>query len=68
MCTFNQTKTIKKNKRLKPEDLKDNSVTKLRYVKFQNVQNITVCSNYKFMNILFYSKKDLCFNRILKCV
>lgn len=27
---------------LKPEDLKDNTLLKLRYVKFQNVQNITV--------------------------
>lgn len=28
--------------RLNPEDLKDNQLIKLRYVKFQNVQNITV--------------------------
>jgi hypothetical protein len=35
---------IKNNKilRLKPEDLKDNTLIKLRFVKFQNVQSITV--------------------------
>lgn len=32
-------------KRLKPEDLKDNQQIKLKFVKFQNVQNITVCTN-----------------------
>lgn len=30
--------------RLKPEDLKDNTLIKLKYVKLQNVQNITVSS------------------------
>jgi hypothetical protein len=31
---------------LKPEDLTNNSVIKLRYVKFQNVQNLTVIFNF----------------------
>lgn len=33
--------------RLKPEDLKNDQLIKLRYVKFQNVQNITV--NFSFL-------------------
>lgn len=49
---INQTRTLdfdsaEKNQsvqdlELKPEDLKDNTLVKLKYVKFQNVQNITL--------------------------
>ena len=43
--------------RLKPEDLKDNTLSKLRFVKFQNVQSITVSFWNKTDKFLHYLKK-----------
>lgn len=44
--------------RLKPEDLKDNTVITTRYVKFQNVQNITV-TNTRERELLYQGGLNL---------
>jgi hypothetical protein len=48
---------------LKPEDLTNNTVMKLRYVKFQNVQNLTVRFHFNKINlkILIFIIKKLFF-------